>query len=277
MFYIDDDREAASIFLSQINRKVVRSRFSESADWRPSFISIATVDGVPVAMADAVVLSDNEAVNAGLLAKPGYGAYALKALLHLKSRIDIPHWQSTLRVPTDATIAISRRYFTQTYDQATSELATKMVEIYGQHHYLHPIPLVASAEFLRLAGLPPLRAWNEGTKLQLLKTAGRPGLLSLRSPAGTVLPMQDIAAIAFDLLGTPYDDRQQFSRMMIASMAAAHGHDASVLIGKILKPGGGSQFVTAARSFADVDVPNGGIFSVEKIEPSRNIKGTLPA
>jgi hypothetical protein len=263
--YIDDDKEAASGFLSKINRKALKSRFSESSVWEPDFISLALADGVPVAMADAVVLGDNEALNAGLLAKPGYGAYAVKALLHLKSRIDIPHWQSTLRVPTDATITISRRHFTQTYDQATSELASKMVEIYGQHNYLHPIPLVASDEFLRMASLPALRAWDEGTKLQLLKTAAISAGIALRTPSGTVLPMQDVAALSFDLLKVPYDVRQQFSRMMITSIAAMHGHDPSPLIGRILKPGGGSEFMTAVRHYADADISGGGAFTVEHL------------
>ena len=32
--------------------------------------------------------------------------------------------------------------------------------------------------------------------------------------------MQDMTALAFDLLETPYDVRQQFSRMIITTMAA---------------------------------------------------------
>lgn len=279
MIYIDDDRDAASVFLSKVNRKVIRSRFSEASVWKPDFITLAVVNDDVVAMADAVVLGNNEAVNAGLLAKPGFGGYALKALLHLKSRIGIAHWQSTLRVPTDSTIAISRRFFTQTYDQAASELATKMVEMYGQHNHLHPMPLVASAEFLRMAGLPPLRAWDEVSKLQLLKTAAMPGRTALRSPSGTILPMQDISALAFDLLNVPYDDRQQFSRMMIASMAAMHGHDPSPLIGRILRPGGGSHFMSSVQRFADVSIPEGGFFGVEQIaqSPRRKTPGELSA
>lgn len=267
MEFIDDDRSAAGSFLSGVNRKILRSRFSEGSAWTPDHIALAMKDGEPVAMADAIVLGDREAVNAGLLAKPCFGGYAIKALLHLKLRLGIPHWQSTLRVPTDATMAISRRYFTQTYDQATSELASKLVEIHGQQHYLHPVPLLASDKFLRMAGLPPIARWDGGTKLQVLKAAAVSNGFSLRAPAGQVLPIQDLTAIAFDLLRTPYEVRQQFGRMTITTMAAMHGHDPSALVGRMIKSGGGTQYMTAVREFAGADISSGGLFKVEAVDP----------
>lgn len=267
--YIDDDRSAASKFLSSINRKVVRSRFPDASAWKPDHISLALIDGEAVAMADLVVMGDREAANAGLLAKPGFGAYAVKALLHLKMRVGIPHWQSTLRFPTSATIAISRRFFTQTYDQAAFELAGKLIELYGQHNYLHPIPLVASNEFVKMAGLPPISSWDTNTKMQVLKAASLSGSLLLQTPSGIVLPLQDVTALAFDLLETPYDVRQQFSRMAISATAAMHGHDPSPLIGRILKPSGGAQFMAAIREFGTADISGGGHFGITEVDTSR--------
>ena len=125
-------------------------------------------------MADAVILGDREVVNAGLLAKPVFGGYAVKALLHPKRRLAIPHWRSTLRTPTEPTMGISRRYFTQAYDQATSELASKMAEMHGR---ITSIPRAAS----RIERVPPdgwlaaLGAWDGGARLQVLKTAALSG------------------------------------------------------------------------------------------------------
>ena len=119
-----------------------------------------------------------------------------------------------------------------------------------------------------MAGLPPLEAWDSGTRLQVLKAAALSGGLSLRAPAGQVLPMQDMIALAFDLLETPYDVRQQFSRMMIATMATMHGHDPSPLLGRIVKPGGGTQYMSEIRTLPGADISGGGLFKVEKVDPA---------
>lgn len=263
MQYINDDRAAASAFLSDINRKVVRSRFSEVSAWQPDHITLAVVGGESVAMADLVVLGSGEAVNAGLLAKPGFGAYAVKALLQLKGRVAISHWQSTLTRPTAATVAISRRYFTQTFDQPAFELAGAMVEKYGHQNYLNPVPLLASDEFLKMSGLPRLKSWSDATRLQLLKAASRAGSISLTTPSGITLSLQDVTAIAFDLLSTPYDARQQFSRVVLSAMVAKHGHDPSALMGKMLKPDGSTPFLSALRDYVEADIPTGGVFEME--------------
>lgn len=227
MNFIVDDDEAVMSFMA--SRKVAGQRFSASGRWPPDRTVLAVVDGRAVALAHCVLFPETHAADASLLAEPGYGAYAVKALLHLKGMGLAGHWRSTLREPTPATMAISRVYFDTTLDEATWKISSRLLEVQGTQ-YLRPTPLVASASFLKAHGLPVLSKWTDAERSQLLAISADPSCGALTSPAGFDLHSTEIMVLAFELLDVPVDVRQHVTRIMLLGLAAAHGHDVVPLV-----------------------------------------------
>lgn len=283
MHYIIDDDEAVRAFIGTLNRKVLRRRFSAGSAWEPDYTVLAVHEGKAVALADCVTFSDIGAANASLLAAPGFGAHALAALLHLKRLFPADHWQSTLRIPTPSTIAISRRYFDSTLDQATWELSSKLVETHGPQDHLRPTPLVVSRSALTAHGLPPLSRWGERDRAQLLSIAGSPQQGFLASPAGYSMHATELMALSFELLDIAFDVRQQVSRFMLVSLAAAHGHNVTPLLSDLVKPAAMSAFFERVRPYAGGD-PKTGLFAFSPMDPQAMkrsmeavIQGRLPS
>lgn len=230
MDFIVDDEEAVVSFVA--SRKLAGQRFSTSGRWPPDRNVLAVREGRVVALAHCVLFPETHAADASLLAEPGYGAYAVKALLHLKGMGLASHWQSTLRAPTPATMAISRRYLDSTLDEATWEISSKLLQIHGTASPLRPTPLVASASLLKAHGLPSLSKWTDAERSQLLSISADPSRGALTSPAGFDLHATEIMVLAFELLDVPVDVRQHVTRIMLLGVAAAHGHEVTPLVGE---------------------------------------------
>ena len=230
MDFIVDDEEAVTSFIG--SRKAAGQRLSHSGSWPLNRTVLAVAEGRVVALAHCVLFPENHAADASLLAEPGYGAHAVKALLHLKGMGIASHWRSTLRAPTPATLAISRRYFDSTLDQATWEISSKLQEIHGPQKLFHPTALVASTSFLKGHGLPPLSKWTDAQRSQLLAISAEPSRGVLTSPAGLDLRATEIMTLAFELLEVPADVRQHVTRILLICAAATQGHDVAPLAGE---------------------------------------------
>ena len=190
MDFVVDDEEALMSFIG--SRPTGEWRLSISDSWPPDHTVLAMAEGRVVALAYCVLFPEIHAADASLLAEPGYGAYAVRALLHLKGMGLASHWRSTLRAPTPATLAISRRYFNSTVDQGTWEISSKLHEIHGPQNSFHPTALVVSTSFLKDHGLPPLSKWTDAERAQLLAISVDPSRGTLTSPAGFDLRATEI-------------------------------------------------------------------------------------
>lgn len=265
--FIVDDREVAHAFVASVNRKVRRLRFSSSSQWEPKHVVIALHDDEPVAMADCIVTDNGEAANGGLLAKPGAGWSAISALLHLKRHVSVSQWQSTLRLPTNSTVAISRRYFDMTFDQGAWELASALAREHGERSHLAPTPILVSDAFLRDHGIPRLTLLDRSSRAQIIYVAANPQRGALVTPSGDVVGGQYLMTLAFELLSAPMRTRQHTTRFMLLAMASAHGHvipeDA---VKEIADPGEFSTFFELLRSADTSGSPSGGIFSISNHE-----------
>jgi len=262
--FIDDDFPAAQAFVASLNRKIVRLRFSGVGEWKPNHIALAVRDGQVVAMADCVLSDEESGANASLLARPGFGAYAISALLRLKKRVAAEHWLSTLREPTPATIAISRRYFDETCDQTAWELSSGLIRQHGQSGVLQAAPLIASAKFLRLHSIPPLKELDGASKNQVLNVALDLGRGLLHSPNGYPLGGPELLSLVFDLADVPMRVRQDVSRITLFLAAAQMGHNVDPnVVKKYFKQDSMSIFMAAVKRAVSLDLDSVGIFAIK--------------
>ncbi|WPJ67976.1 hypothetical protein AUSSIE_53 [Sinorhizobium phage Aussie] len=260
-----DNRKAANQFISSLDKKTRNARFSSAADWRPRHLALAAVDNHVVAMADCSLTDDGLAANGSLVARPGYGAYAVAALLKLKKHVKVPYWFATLREPTPATIAVSRRHFDEVFDQGAWELSNELMLRYGKEQHFRPFPLATTDRFLKLAGLPKLKDLDEASRHQVFQAASPEGGISLISPNGFDIGASGALGIAFDLLSTSMKDRQNFARIMLLGMAAMHGHRLDgAPVKKVADP---SALGRVAQALEQARAPAlaGGIFQIAKM------------
>jgi hypothetical protein len=263
MDFIVDDQEAVMSFIG--SRKAAGQRLSISGSLPPDRTVLAVAEGRVVALAHCVVFPEIHAADASLLAEPGYGAYAVKALLHLKGMGLASHWQSTLRAPTPATMAISRRYFDSTLDQATWEISSKLLATRGPQNPLHPAALVASTSFLKCHGLPLLSKWTDAERSQLLAISVDPSRGALTSPAGFDLHATEIMTLAFELLDVPAEVRQHVTRIMLLCSAAAHGHEVAPLMGEQVRTEALGAFYSLNAPYRSTD-PSAGLFGFRVLD-----------
>ena len=263
MDFIVDDEEAVMSFIG--SRKAAGQRFPISGSWPPDHTVLAVAKGRVVALAHCVLFPESHAADASLLAEPGYGAHAVKALLHLKGMGLASHWQSRLRAPTPAMMAISRRYFDSTLDEATWEISSKLLEIRGAQTPIHPAALVASTSFLRGHGLPILSKWTAAERSQLLTISVDPSRGALTSPAGFDLHATEIMTLAFELLDVPADIRQHLTRILLLCSAAAHGHDVALLVGDPVRTEALGAFYSLNAPYRGKD-PSAGLFGFRGLD-----------
>ena len=263
MDFIVDDLEAVMFFIDA--QKAAGSRFSINANAPPDRAVLAVTEGRVVALAYCVLSPEIHAAEASLLAVPGYGAYAVKALLHLRGMGLASHWRSTLNVPGPATLAISRRYFDLTLDQATWDIANKLQEVHGPQSAFHPIALVVSKSFLKEHGLPILSKWTDAERSQLLAIAADPSRGALTSPAGFDLRASEIMTLAFELLNVPADVRQHVTRIMLLCAAAARGHDIAPLLGQDVRTEALGVFRSLTAPCQGTD-PSSGLFGFRPLD-----------
>ena len=263
MDFVVDDEEAVMSFIA--SRKAAGQRFSLGGSWPPDHTVLAIAEGRVVALAHCVLFPEIHAANASLLAEPGYGAYAVKALLHLKGMGLASYWQSTLRTPTPSTMAISRRHFDSTLDEATSEISNKLLELHAPQNPLHPTALVVSTSFLKGHGLPLLSKWTDAERSQLLAISANPSRGALTSPAGLDLHATEIMALAFELLDVPADVRQHVTRIMLLCAAAAHGHDVTPLVSENVRTEALGAFHSLNAPYRGKD-PSAGLFGFRALD-----------
>lgn len=255
MDFIVDDEEAVMSFVA--SREVAGQRFSVNGRRPPDRSVLAVIEGRAVALAHCVLFPETHAADASLLAEPGYGAYAVKAFLHLKGMGFASHWRSTLRDPTPATMAISRVYFDTTLDEATWEISRKLSEIQGIQKLFHPTALVASTSFLKGHGLPPLSKWTDAQRSQLLAISAEPSRGILTSPAGFDLRATEIMTLAFELLEVPADVRQHMTRILLICEAATNGHDVAPLAGEQVRTDALGVFCSLSAAYRGKDLSVG--------------------
>jgi hypothetical protein len=262
--FIIDDLSAAQKFISTLNRKIVRQRFSTYQDWKPDHIVLAIKNNEVVAMADYVLSDNKNGANGSLLARPGFGGHSIVALQKLKRLVKVDFWQSTLRSPTDATCAISRRFFDVTHDQGAWEISNALVLMHGVHSHLHPTPLVASNSFLKKHGIPPLNKFSPRIKKPNNDGRARALWVGHTNSEWRFLPAHYLITLAFELLGLPMRVRQEVSRLMLIALATLHGHrphpDA---VKRHMGADSMSVFFRAVSEYAEICDGSGSIFSVE--------------
>ena len=263
MDFIVNDEQAVMSFIG--SRKATAQRFAISGSWPPDRTVLAVAEGRVVALAHCVLFPENHAADASLLAEPGYGAYAVKALLHLKGMGLASHWQSTLRTPTPSTMAISRRYFDSTLDEATRDISSKLLAIPGHLNGFHPTSLVASTSFLKGHGLPLLSKWTDAERSQLLAISSEPSRGTLTSPAGFDLHATEILTLAFELLNVPPDVRQHVTRIMLLCAAATHGHDVVPLVREPVRTEALGVFCSLNAPYRGKS-PNAGLFGFRALD-----------
>lgn len=264
--YTFDNRKSAHQFISSLDKKTVKARFSSVADWRPDHLALVSVDSEVVAMADCSMTADGRAANCGIVARPGKGAYALTALSRLKKHVGVSHWFATLREPSTSTLAIARRHVDEVYDQGAWEISNDLAKRYGPQQHLRPLALTTTERFLKLAGLPRLSSLDAVSRQQILKAASPQGGVVLRSPSGLDIGSPMAIGMAFDLLDTPMSDRQHFARMMLLMMAGAHGLNInSKFAGKFADPTAMMRTGKAIDAAGAMPLPAGGVFSLTRL------------
>lgn len=229
--FVIDDFAAANSFVKSLPRDIREQRFSidrktkQISKWTPDHIVLARLNEATVAMADAIYSTEfGSAANGSLVALKKHGAYALRAFFELRRRFPAGHWESTLRIPTSATVAISRRYFDATYDQGAWELAQGLIEMHGYAPYRRAHPILASKTMLRTYHLPELHLMPEEIRRAILLAAQNPLHSNFRSPNGAALDTGSLLAISFELLKLPMKVRQHTTRYMLIATAVLHGH-----------------------------------------------------
>jgi hypothetical protein len=276
--FIIDDLSAARKFISTLNRKIVRQRFSNYQEWNPDHIVLAIKNGKVVAMADCVLSDNKNGANGSLLARPEFGGHSIVALTKLKQLVKVDFWQSTLRSPTDATCAISRRFFDVTHDQGAWEISNALVRMHGVHSHLHPTPLVASNSFLKKHGIPRLNQLSAASKNQIMLAARKPSGSAIRTPSGDFLPAHYLMTLAFELLGLPMRVRQEVSRLMLIALATLHGHRPEPdAVKRHIGADAMRIFFRAVSQYAEISDGPAGIFAVEPSgQPTTVWQSVLP-
>ncbi|CAN7358681.1 hypothetical protein [Rhizobium sp. LjRoot258] len=228
--FVVDDFKAAEGFVRSLPKTVRELRFDLDRKtglprkWTPTHLVIARVNGRSVAMADALFSEIGSAANGSLVALSGFGAYAVRSLLTLKRQFYAEHWEATLRYPTDATVAIARKFFDVAYDQGAWEISQELMTRHGADGRLVPYPLMTSNSTLATFGIPSLRSIDPGSLRQLLVTSRSPMEAVLTAPNGDVLPHPVVVGLVFDLLDIPMKVRQHLSRMFLLMASVAFGH-----------------------------------------------------
>lgn len=259
--FIIDDEAAARQFVKSLGERIVSLRFSDYANWAPDHTVLATINGKAVALADAIVTVPGEAAEFGLIARPRCGAYAIRALLQLKKQVPMRYWSTSLNKPTPATVAISRRFATVTFDHFSLQIAGAIVERCGERPEAEPMVLFPSTECLRSRHLPPLSRWNDATKSQVLFAAQNVSQYVLRDPNGGAFG-QDLFGFAADILDISMKARQTFSRLTMLAKAEMFGLPVDPKrFGPILPPNRLNEILGALMS-ARVGPMTGGILDL---------------
>lgn len=242
------DRKEALRFISSLDRRTIKARFSSLEHWRTDHVSIVYLNGHAVAMADAIDTADGRGATASLIARPGYGAYAVHALVYLQRQVRREIWFSTLREPTAATLAISRRYFDLVYDQGAWELYEHLAKNSPVFQRVRPTPIATTRRMLSEFGLPPIDQFTSELRREVLSSAlvmdpNRPW----RAPNGQIAGV-GLMPIIFDLIDFNFRDRQLVTRFTMIALAAQFGHDVDTdLAGKIADPTAFARFNDAIR------------------------------
>jgi hypothetical protein len=218
-------------------------------------------------MADCIMTDDGSGANASLLADRSFGAYSIKALLKLKQHVSATCWLSTLRKPTEATVAISHRFFDLTYDQFAWQMSNHLVSLYGLQSHLQPFPILVSNSFLKEHGIPLLRDLDARSKAQLLSFGADPFGKIIRGPDGRELLPGYVMGIVFELLELSYRDRQEVTRFMLVSMASLKGADINFSeFQKLIDKDAIARFASKAMSFGEKPSEAGdGVFSINRL------------
>ena len=227
--FVVDDFDAMHDFVRSLPPKIKKERFSNdlltkaSAKWKPRHIVLAVVEGKTVAMADAVYSDDRRGANASLVALRNHGAHALKAYLHLKRKFPAEFWESSLRDPTPATLAISRRFFDATYDQGTWDIHQEMLRLVGPDMPFVMTPILANDSMIKGLNLPKISDMPVELKRDIVASAIPRGAFSAPSIAGREIDVPRVQAIAFDIIDAPLSVRKYTTRFMVMSAFALTG------------------------------------------------------
>ncbi|MBP2538149.1 hypothetical protein J2768_000547 [Agrobacterium tumefaciens] len=261
--YIFDNHELAKKFVNSLPPKTQRERFRNFREWTPERVALIKIDGRLVAMADAIVTVDNKAANVSLVSRPGFGAYAIYAMLALKKRLDGRNLFSTVTKPTPPTIAISRRFFHEVFDQGAWEMSSHLIKTFGPDNIFFPTPIAVTDKFMASVGLPSVEKLDERSRNQIISVAKDPSKAKLKTPDDFVLDGPHLMALAFDVLNLPMKHRQSITRLNIATMAAAKGVSvAPELLQKIADPKSLSIFTNLLNAQRTGE-PEDGCFVVE--------------
>ncbi|XUY27609.1 hypothetical protein RMR21_004410 [Agrobacterium sp. rho-8.1] len=261
--FIHDDYDLAKKFVLSLPPKIQRERFANFKKWTPERVVIAKLDHRIVAMADAIVTIDDSAANVSLLARPEFGAYAIRAMHELRRRLDGRALFSTLHHPKPSTIAISRRFFDEVFDQGAWEMSSHLIKTYGQDRFFLPPPMAVTDRFMKAVGLPRVSLLNEGSRQQVLRVAKNPAKAILKTPTGFIFDGPHLMALAFDVVDLPMKHRQSITRMNLLSMTAAKGLSVSPeMVGKVVDPRSLGQFLDHVKA-RDVEGDLSGCFEIE--------------
>lgn len=225
--FICDDYAAAKEFVLSINRKIFRQRFSVFEHWKPDHLTLVLRNNEPVALADCKLSSDGHAANASLVAKQGFGAYALIGLSQLKKRVGDLFWVSTLRAPSPATVAISRRYFHETYDEGAWEISNELTSLHGPLQVSCPIPILMSERLQKEFSLSAVSNVAYADRKQLADAMLAPALHQFRNMAGDIVPPIFAMAYGFEVFDVPMRVRQHVTRCTLLAVGMSLGHQIS--------------------------------------------------
>ncbi len=225
--FVSDDYKASREFVLSLNRKIFRQRFSSLKNWEPDHLSLVIYRGEPVALADCMLASGGRSANASLVAKQGFGAAALAGLSHLKKSVGDLLWFSTLRAPTPATIAISRRYFHETYDQDAWDISNEIVSRHGPVEGSRPMPILMNERLRRELGLSAFGDLSRADRNELANAMQAPQQHQFNNSIGQVVPPIFTMAYGFDVFDVPMRVRQQVTRCASLFVAMSLGHQIS--------------------------------------------------
>ena len=265
--YVYDDATASKAFVLSLKLKVIRERFSSLQHWNPDNCALVLLGGKPVALADCNRSEDGLGAICGLIARPGFGGYAVNALSALKRHTQLQHWAAAVRAPNPAVFGIARRYLDELYDQGAWEISNELMLKHGALGHLRPTPLVISTFHLRHLQLPPIKVWNSATRRQLLEAARSPGTVNLVAPSGDNLgPL--MMTLAFELANTAGLVRQNMTRTLMFMMMAMNGIQVpDKMARKFISPSAPGDFQQSIDvALASLDRSGTLLFSPQKME-----------
>jgi len=265
--YLYDDVGASKAFVLSLKLRVIRERFSSLQDWSPDNCALVLVAGRPVALADCTRSEDGLGAICGLIARPGFGGYAIRALSALKRHTQLRHWTAAVRAPHPAVFAIARRYLDELYDQGAWEVSNELMLKHGPLGHLRPTPLVISTFHLRHLQLPPIKDWSTASRRQLLEAALSPGTVNLVAPSGDNLgPL--MMTLAFELANTTGSVRQNMTRTLMFMMMAMNGIPVpDKMARKFISPSAPGDFQRSIDvALASLDSSGTSLFSPQKME-----------